>query len=101
MGTTTVDTSYLNSWAHQEKLNQQAIEDEQNLPLSQMIEARKKRLASTIESAKKCPVIFENQNISWYMKLFHCDRETARKELGYRPAIATLTMEEYRQSYLR
>jgi len=97
----TVDTPYLNSWAHQQEQEQKAIEDESKLPFKQMIEARKKRLSSTIESAKKCTVIFENQNIAWYMKLFYCDRESARQELGYRPAIATLTFEEYRNSALR
>jgi len=96
-----VDTPYLNSWAHQEKLNQQAIEDEKKLPFRQMIEARKKRLAKEIESAKNCNIIFKNENIAWYMRLFYCDRETARKELGYSPPLATVSFEEYRNCPFR
>ncbi|MFK5004268.1 hypothetical protein, partial [Klebsiella pneumoniae] len=60
-----------------------------------------KRLTLQIESAKKCPVIFQNENISWYMRLFHCSREEARQELGYPEPLFTMTLEEYRKSPLR
>lgn len=70
----------------------------------QILELAKQKSRGMYESvirARNSPVILQNENIAWLVRVLGVTWEEARACLGYPKPIATYTAEEYRRMSFR